>query len=51
MILLGDDLYDVPIAKMILERHDAAVDLGARATVAYLGVNQIGEIDRGGFPR
>src|ERR1039457_3585697 len=48
---LGHDLDDVAIAQRIAQRHDAAVDLGAHAGLADIGVNGVGEIDGGGVAR
>ncbi len=42
----ADDLDLVPVLQLRHQRHDAAVDLGAHAGVADVGVDGIGEVDR-----
>ena len=44
----GEHLDDVAVVEPALERHEAAVDPGADAVVADLGVHGVGEVDRGG---
>ncbi len=51
VILLGDDFDDVAGAQLGAQGHHAAVDLGAHAGVAHLGVNGVGKIDRRGVGR
>ena len=51
MACLRDDLDDVAVFEVGAERHHLAVDAGADALVANVGVNGIGEIDRRGPPR
>ncbi len=46
VIFLRDDFDDVAGAQLGAQRHHAAVDLGADAGVADLGVNGVGEVDR-----
>ena len=46
VIFLRDDFDDVAGAQLGAQRHHAAVDLGAHAGVAHLGVNGVGKIDR-----
>src|SRR5580658_4554684 len=48
---LGHNLDDVAIAQRIAQRHDTAVDLGAHAGLADIGVNGVSEIDGGGVAR
>ena len=43
---LRQDIDDVAVAQHVPQRHDAAVDLRARAGVADFGVHGVGEIDR-----
>ena len=43
----GEHLDDVAVVEPALERHEAAVDPGADAVVADLGVHRVGEVDRG----
>src|SRR5439155_23959408 len=45
---LGHDLDDVAVAQRVAQRDDAPVDLGADAGGPDVGVNGVGEIDRGG---
>ena len=42
---LRQDLDHVAVAQRVLQRHDAAVHLGADAGVADVGVDGVGEID------
>ena len=44
--LRGDDLDLVAVRELRAQRHEAAVDLGADAGVADLGMDGIGEVDR-----
>ncbi len=44
--LAGDDLDDVAAAQLRVQRHDAAVDLGAHGVAADVGVHGVGEVDR-----
>ena len=41
----GDDLHDVALAQRGAQRHQLAVDLGAHAVLAHLGVHGVGEVD------
>src|SRR5215210_5229402 len=41
----GQDLDDVAVAKSGAERHHLAVDAGADALVADVGVDRVGEVD------
>ena len=43
----GDDLDDVALLQRVAQRHELAVDLGADAVVADVGVDGVGEVDRG----
>ena len=48
MLRLGGEDFDlVAILEHRPQRHHAAVDLGADGTVAEVGVDGIGEVDRG----
>src|SRR4029077_16163195 len=47
----GEDLHAVARAELGVERHQAPVDPGPDAAVADLGVDGVGEIDRGGTDR
>ena len=47
----ADDLDLVAVLQFGHQRHDAAVDLGADALVADIGVHGIGEVDRRGAAR
>jgi len=42
---LGNDLYDIAIPQAVLERHNAAVHLGAHAMMTDLGVDGVSEVD------
>ena len=42
----GDDLDDVAVVQLVVERHEAVVDLGADARVADVGVDAVGEVER-----
>src|SRR5690606_2289711 len=42
----GEDLDRVAVLELVAQRHDLAVDLGPDASLADLGVNGVGEIDR-----
>ena len=42
----GQDLDAVAAAQLVVERHDAAVDLGAAAAMPDLGVHVVGEVER-----
>ena len=44
--LRRQDLHDLAVLELVVERHHAAVDLGADAVVTDLGVDAIGEVDR-----
>ncbi len=44
----GDDLDDVAVAQPVVERHQSVVDLGADGAVADIGVDPVGEVERGG---
>ena len=46
MVLVADDLDLVARVQLGDERHDPAVDLGADAGVADVGVERVGEVDR-----
>ena len=46
LLLRTDDLDLVAVLQFGHQRHDAAVDLGADAGVADIGVDRVGEIDR-----
>ena len=46
VVLVADDLDFVARAQLGHQRHDGAVDLGADAGVADVGVQRIGEVDR-----
>src|SRR6266508_970613 len=48
---LRDDLDDVAVLEARAERHHLAVDAGADALMADVGVNRVGEIDRRGAAR
>ena len=48
---IGDDLDDVAVAQAGAQRHHLAVDAGADALVADVGVNGVREIDRRRAPR
>ena len=41
----GDDLHDVTVFQAGIQRHNAAVDLGADHVVAHGGVDGVGEVD------
>ena len=43
----GEHLDDVAVLELGLERHQAAVDPGADGVVPDLGVDRVGEVDRG----
>ena len=45
--LAGQDLDAVAAGRLEIQRHDAAVDLGAAAAVADIGVHVVGEIEHG----
>ena len=47
LLLRGQDLDDVARAQLVVQRHDVAVDLGADAAVADVGVDGVGEVERG----
>ncbi len=47
----GHHLDDVAVAQLVLERHDRAVHARARAVVADLGVDRVGEVDGRGPAR
>src|SRR3954469_7727638 len=49
--LRGDDLNLIAVLQLRAQRQQAAVDLGADAGIADLGMHCIGEIDRGGTAR
>ena len=46
--LAGEDLDAVAAGRLVGERHDAAVDLGPAATMADVGVDDVGEIEHRG---
>src|SRR5262249_53241708 len=39
------DLTDLTVVQLVLERHDAPVDLGTRALITYLGMDGVSKID------
>ena len=41
----GEDLHDLAVLELVVQRDHAAVDLGAQAAVTDLGVHAIGEVD------
>src|SRR5256885_3373031 len=41
----GQDLHDLPVLQLVVERNHAAVDLGPDAAVADLGVDAVGKVD------
>ena len=43
--LRGEDLEDVTVLELVVERHHAAVGLGADAAMPNLGVDPVGKID------
>src|SRR5450631_892109 len=47
----GDDLHRLAVAQRGAQRNQAPVDLGGDAAVADIGMDRIGEIDRGGSGR
>ena len=47
LLLRGQHLDDVAGAQLVVQRHDVAVDLGADAAVADVGVDGVGEVERG----
>ena len=44
--LRGEDLDEVAVLQLVVQRHDAAVHLGADRLVADVGVHGVGEVDR-----
>ena len=46
-VLRGEDLDPIAAVRLDGQRHDAAVDLGAAAAMADLGVHVVGEIQQG----
>ena len=40
------DLHDVAVLQLVVQRHEAVVDLGADAAVAHVGVDAVGEVER-----
>ena len=42
-----DDFDQVAVVEQGAQRHEAAVDLGADGLVAEVGVDRVGEVDRG----
>jgi len=49
--LAGQDLDDVAVAQLVVERDHAIVDFGAHAAVADVGVDAVGEVHRRGLRR
>ena len=47
LLLGGQDLDDVAAVELVVQRHDLAVDLGADAAVPDVGVDRVGEVERG----
>ena len=47
LLLGGQDFDDVAGAQLVVQRDDVAVDLGADAAVADVGVDRVGEVERG----
>src|SRR2546423_9772264 len=45
--LARDDLDDVPRSEAMIERHDAPIDLRADRAMTDVGVDPVGEVDRG----
>ena len=43
----GDDLDDVAVAQPVVERHQSVVDLGADGAVPDIGMDPVGEVERG----
>ncbi len=48
LALGGEDLDDVAGGQLVVQRHDLAVDLGAHAAVADVGVDLVREVERRG---
>ena len=48
LALGGEDLDDVARVELVVQRHDLAVDLGAHAAVADVGVDLVREVERRG---
>ena len=42
----GEDLDDLAVLQLVVERHHAPVDLGTDATMADLGVDAVRKVDR-----
>ena len=45
-VLLGDDLDEIARIQLVIQRHDAAIDLRADALIADRAVNAIGKVNR-----
>ena len=45
-LLRGQDLHDIAVFELAVDRRDASVDLSARHAVAHSRVDRIGQIDR-----
>ena len=48
---VGQDLDRVAVDELVAQRHELAVDLRARARIADLAVDRVGEVDRRGADR
>ena len=42
---MGEDVDDITVLEFVLEGNDAAVDFGADAEMADVGVDGVGEVD------
>jgi hypothetical protein len=51
LALRRDDLDDVAVLQPVVERDEAVVDLRADRPVADVGVDPVGEVERGGARR
>ena len=45
-LFAGDDLHHVAVGQSMIERHDAATDLGTATAMAQTGVHLVGEVQR-----
>src|SRR5206468_658153 len=48
---VGEDLDRVAVDELVAQRHELAVDLRARARIADLAMDRVGEVDRCGAYR
>ena len=50
-LFAGDDLHDIAVGQLVIQRHDAPVHLGADTAVAYIRMDPVRKVDGHGTHR